>query len=95
MCFSYNPNITWDIIQSLPDDTWEWMYISMNNMNHNKKIGKDEYIRKELQGWFSQSSIKSELMASIWHPRNIHKFKYLDPDTFGVFGENEEGEDKW
>jgi hypothetical protein len=44
---------------------------------------KSKYIRKQLQKWFSQSSLKEELMAKVWHPRNIDKFKYLDPETFG------------
>jgi hypothetical protein len=31
-------------------------------------------------------------MASVWHPRNIHRFKHMDPETFGGMGEEEEEE---
>jgi len=47
-------------------------------------------VREELQKWFSKSDLKQELMASVWHPRNIHRFKYLDPDTFVGMGEEDE-----
>jgi hypothetical protein len=47
-------------------------------------------VREELQKWFTTSDLKQELMASVWHPRNINRFKYLDPETFGGMGEAEE-----
>jgi hypothetical protein len=55
--------------------------------------GKDEFVCKELQKWFSQSSLKEEMMAKIWHPRNINKFKHLDPERFGGLGEEEDEEE--
>ena len=27
---SYNPNITWDIVQQNPDKPWNWAYLSRN-----------------------------------------------------------------
>ncbi len=43
---------------------------------------KNNYIRKELQEWFKKSQLKAELIATVWHPKNYEKFKYLDPETF-------------
>jgi len=60
--------------------------LSKNKMTNNK----DQYIRRSLQNWFSRSSHKAELMAKVWHPRNSHKFAYLDPDTFGELVEKED-----
>jgi hypothetical protein len=54
---------------------------------------KNKFVCKELQKWFSQSSLKEEMMADIWHPRNINKFKYMDPEIFGGLGEQDEEED--
>jgi len=44
---------------------------------------REKYIRSRFQEWFKQSELKSELMANVWHPRNIEKFKYLDSEHFG------------
>lgn len=30
-----------------------------------------------------EDGIASELMSVVWHPKNIHKFKYLDSEVFG------------
>ncbi len=46
---------------------------------------KENFIRKELSEWFKKSELKEELMATIWHPKNFHKFRYLDPDLFEEF----------
>jgi len=80
------PSITLDIIRENPDKRWDFENISKNTMIK----GKNDFIIKEIQRWFSQSSLKEEMMAKIWHPRNIEKFKYLDPERFGGFGEEEE-----
>jgi hypothetical protein len=82
---SQNPNITWDIIRAHPEIPWDWFWICSNPMDN----GKPDFIRKELQKWFSRSSLKEELMANVWHPKNIDKFKYLDPDTFGEVVDND------
>ena len=39
-CLSYNPNITWDIIQNNPNKDWDWNWISIKskyNMGNNSK----------------------------------------------------------
>lgn len=46
---------------------------------------KEKFIRKELSEWFKKSELKEELMATIWHPKNFDKFKYLDPELFEDF----------
>ena len=86
--FSRNPNLTLAIVKANPDFDWCWLFLSQNQMENDKP----DVIRKELQQWFSRSNLKEELMATVWHPRNIHKFRYLDPDTFGEH-QPEEGED--
>jgi hypothetical protein len=55
--------------------------------------GKPEFIRKELQRWFSRSHLKEKLMATIWHPKNIDKFRHMDPDLFAGLYEDVEEED--
>ncbi len=76
---NYNPNITWEIVQNNPDKPWNYFWLSLNTMEK----AKNNYIRKELQQWFKQSELKAELIATVWHPKNYEKFKYLDPETFG------------
>ena len=44
---------------------------------------RENFIRQRFQEWFRQSSLKEELMANVWHPKNFEKFKDLDPETFG------------
>lgn len=52
---------------------------------------REIFIRKQLQQWFSHSGLKEELMATVWHPRNIDKFHHWDPETFGgLSADNEE-----
>jgi len=52
--------------------------LSSNKMNK----ARENYIRKRFQEWFRKSSLKEELMANVWHPKNWEKFKYLDSETF-------------
>ena len=33
---------------------------------------------------------KEELMSVVWHPRNIDKFKYLDPEVFADSADSDE-----
>ena len=77
---SENPNITWDIIIEHPDKLWSGKWIIIENT---MKKGKEDFVRRRLQQWFSRSNLKEELMATVWHPRNLHRFKDLDPHTFG------------
>ena len=76
---SLNPNITWEIVQANPDKLWNYRNLSLNEMNKSR----EKYICFRFQEWFKRSELKAELMASVWHPRNFEKFKYLDPETFG------------
>ena len=76
---SSNPNIDWKIVQDNPDKPWDYCALSRNEMN----TPRNNYIRRKFQEWFKRSELKAELMASVWHPKNFEKFKYLDPDTFG------------
>jgi len=85
---SRNPNVTFEIIQENPNIYWNWYDVSANKMTKAKNI----FICRTMQRWFSQSNLKEEMMAKIWHPRNIEKFKYLDPERFGGWCEEEEGE---
>jgi hypothetical protein len=47
-------------------------------MQENKKY--QEGIKKDFDKEFG---LKFEIMEKVWHPRNLSKFKYLDPDVFG------------
>lgn len=85
---SNNPNLTWEFVRENIDKDWCWTYVGRNPMNKSK----EQFIRRDLQRWFSRSGLKEELMAKVWHPRNSHKFKYLDPEVFGGFAA-EEGEE--
>lgn len=77
-----NPNISWEIIKNnehLNSVDWNTHILLSNSMY----ISKNIYIRQKMQEWFKKSSLKSEIMANVWHPRNFEKFKYLDSETFG------------
>lgn len=43
---------------------------------------EEEKHRIKMGNQFKRSELKSELMATIWHPKNFYKFIYLDADTF-------------
>jgi hypothetical protein len=78
---SFNPNITWEIVHHNPDKPWDYTILSENSMIK----AKENFIRKELSECFKKSELKEELMATIWHPKNFDKFRYLDPDLFEEF----------
>ena len=42
------------------------------------------HIKKDLErrDKFERGGAKEELMARVWHPRNMHNFKYLDPEIY-------------
>jgi hypothetical protein len=84
---SKNPNITLDIVKENPNIPWLLYHINKGDTL--------KYVREELQKWFSKSDLKQELMSTVWHPRNIHRFKYLDPETFRGMGEEGEEECEW
>ena len=72
---SQNPNITWEIVQQNPDKQWSYSYLSQNEM----KTDKENYINKKCAQKIS-NTIFEELIQAVWHPKNIEKFKYLDPE---------------
>ena len=75
---SLNPNITWDIVLANPDKKWNYYKLLRNPMH----FAMNNYIRKCFQKHFMSCGIAEELIATVWHPRNFEKFKYLDPETF-------------
>jgi hypothetical protein len=83
-----NPNINSYIVQDNPNTPLLLYHIYLTDAFKGGDT-LNYIIREELQKWFSKSDLKKELMASVWHPRNIHRFKYLDPETFGGMGEEE------
>jgi hypothetical protein len=85
--------ITWEVVRDHPDFPWKWRSLSFLEMD--KKEASRSFLRGQLQKWFSRSSLKEELMAKVWHPRNSHKFPYLDPETFAVEGETDEDAGFW
>jgi hypothetical protein len=89
---SLNPNINMYTIKENPNLPWTFSIMRSPDVNNCKETLN--YIRMELQKWFSKSDLKQELMATVWHPRNIHRFKYLDPDTFASEEEEGEGEEE-
>jgi hypothetical protein len=78
-CMCSNPNISWEIVNENTHINWDTLKLVENPMTGSK----NNFIRKKMQQWFTKSELKEELMASVWHPRNFEKFKYLDPETFG------------
>jgi hypothetical protein len=89
---SMDPRLTsWNTVREHSDFPWNWHTLSFLEMD--KQEAFVPFLRVQLQRWFSRSFLKEELMAKVWHPRNSHKFKYLDPDTFAVEGEEEEEEE--
>jgi hypothetical protein len=55
-----------------------------NNKNHTKycktlDVVENYTIRKAMSRTLD---FKEELISVVWHPRNMHKFKYLDPEMF-------------
>jgi hypothetical protein len=75
---SLNPNIMWEIIKSNKDKPWRFDVLGYNSFD----LDKDNFIRNKLREWFRRSTLKEELIAKLWHPRNYNKFKYYDPDMF-------------
>jgi hypothetical protein len=92
-----NRNLTFDWIREaegdsiksgtsrLTNDPWNVATIAKNPMENEK----NNFLRNKLREWFARSNLKEELMATVWHPRNVEKFKCLDPDTFGSLEEEE------
>jgi hypothetical protein len=81
-----NPNITWNIINANPDKPWYYKNLLLMPPINCKPIHeemKETIIRTALQNWFKTSAIKRQLIENVWHPRNLWKFPYLDPETFG------------
>ena len=71
-------NITFDIVKANRKKKWNYDNLSENTMYKSR----ENFIRKKHQEWFIKSSLKEELVAKLWHPRNFHKFKYYDPELF-------------
>ena len=44
------------------------------------KTDKENYINKKCTQKICNNTIFEELIQVVWHPKNIEKFKYLDPD---------------
>ena len=72
---SQNPNITWKIVRNNSDKSWSYYFLSQNEM----KTDKENYINKKCAQNIS-NTIFEELIQVVWHPKNIEKFRYLDPD---------------
>lgn len=55
-----------------------------NNKNHTKYCKTLDVVENyTIRTAMSRTlDFKEELMSVVWHPRNIDKFKYLDPDLF-------------
>jgi alpha-ketoglutarate-dependent taurine dioxygenase len=75
---SDNPNITWDIVQAHPEKSWDYIRLSENKMENSKEF----FIRQKHQEWFRKSELYEELIAKVWHPSNIKRWKYYDTDLF-------------
>ena len=43
---------------------------------------KEFFIRQKHQEWFRKSELYEELIAKVWHPSNIKRWKYYDTDLF-------------
>ena len=74
-----NPNLDFKMVKMHKDKKWSYFNLTQNDLNYSR----EKYIRTRFQEWFMRSELKAELMASVWHPRNFEKFKYLNPETFG------------
>ena len=77
---SNNRNLTIDFIKENLDKPWSSFKISRNKFNGEKENIKYELARKRFMGRENEneSSLFKELMENVWHPRNFHKFSYLD-----------------
>ena len=75
---SGNPNITLNIVQAYPDKPWNYYWLSENKMEKSKEF----FIRQKHQEWFRKSELYEELIAKVWHPSNIERWKYYDMDLF-------------
>jgi hypothetical protein len=77
--FNANGDISWEDVRANPDFPWDFKRLLDNPMNN----ARANFIRGQLQEWFTKSALKEGLMASVWHPRNFHKFRHWDSDVFG------------
>ena len=46
------------------------------------------FFKKKLRECFKRSTLKEELIANLWHPKNFDKFEYYDPKMFDNNEEN-------
>ena len=74
---SKNPNITFDIVKANPGIPWNYFLLCDNKMTK----PREDFIGK-YQEQFKKSSLKEELIANLWNPKNYDKFKYYDPELF-------------
>jgi len=58
-------------------------YCYCNDIKRNQEAEKkyNESV-KEMREKFMEYGTFRELMEEVWNPKNLHKFKYLDPDVF-------------
>ena len=66
---SYNPNITWKIVQANPDLPWDYSLLSKNTFN-NRKYSWNQKLHK----YYSKKQ-KSEILHLIWIFKRIQLIK--------------------
>lgn len=72
---SENPNISWEIIDANLDKPWNWWKLNNNDMSKTKQFYIECRLRQYMQTWFQTSDVKKEMMETLFHPKNINKFK--------------------
>ena len=70
---------TFEEVERSKDEPWFFQVLSRNNFRR----AKEDYMRRRYREEFmKEEGLAWELMSVVWHPRNFHKFKYLDPEMF-------------
>jgi len=66
---SFNPNITWVIIEAYPDKPWDWGRLSCNRFTKEKEMFE---LRVKHQR-FVQENLFDEFVKAYMHPTRINK----------------------
>ena len=64
---SYNPSITWEIVEANPDKPWDWGVLSQNKFTKEK----EQFEQRVSHQKFIQENILEELVKAYMHPKRI------------------------
>lgn len=82
--FSENPNISFENVMEMKEQKYFFGGLFANSFDREREM----FLRNKMQEWFIHSSLKEELMMTMWHPRNMKKWNGWGFDDFEEDDEN-------